>query len=141
MQCFYSAWYANAMRLLGIDYGVKRVGLALSDEEGIMAFPHTVIENNSDLLDTIRTVIEEHNINTVVVGQSQNLEGKANPVQKHIDAFTEELKRTAKCDVVFEPEQFTTQEATRIQGKDRHTDAAAAAIILNSYITRNKETQ
>ena len=55
------------MRYLGIDYGSKRVGLSLSDEEGIMAFPYKVVMNNMELLDTIHNICGIENIGAIVL--------------------------------------------------------------------------
>ena len=125
------------MRLLGIDYGTKKVGLALSNEEGTMAFPHDVIPNDGTLVDTISALIKERNIEQIVIGKSYNLEGKPNVLQEDIDRFVNILHEAIRVSIVLEPEQFSTQEALRTQGRTKHTDASAAALILDTYIQKN----
>lgn len=126
------------MRYLGIDYGTKRVGTALTDEGGIMAFPNQVIENNNMLLKNITMLIEDENVGKVVIGHSLDLGGKPNQVQKEIDLLKKDLEERGVM-VTLEPEQFTTREASHIQGKNEKTDASAAAIILNSYLMRKRK--
>lgn len=127
-----------AMRLLGIDYGIKRVGVALSDEGGAMAFPHATYNNDASVFARITALCAEKNVGVIVLGESRSLAGESNPLQKDIDAFRERLGREGAVSIVFEPEQFTTQAALRLQGRTTQTDASAAALILDSYIHRQK---
>lgn len=126
------------MRLLGIDYGSKRVGTALSDDKGLMAFPHEVLQNDKNLLSYIAKIIDEKEVTKIVIGHSKNREGDTNPIHERVTEFITDLTLEFGLPVELEPEQYTTQEAVRFQGKNEHTDASAAAIILNSYITRNE---
>lgn len=126
------------MRLLGIDFGTKKVGLALTDESGTMAFPHDVIPNDGSFLNAIEALITEKEVATVVIGHSLNLDGTPNAVQSDIEAFIADLTLRVPIPIHLEPEQMTTQQAAAITGKNDQTDAAAAAIILDTYITRNK---
>lgn len=124
------------MRYLGIDYGRKRVGLSLSDETGTMAFPYTVIPNNEQLVSTLKKIITDEAVAVVVIGHSKNHDGGDNPVHAAAEALRTDLTLATGVPVRFEPEQYTTQEALRTQGRTVQTDAAAAAIILNSYLSR-----
>jgi putative Holliday junction resolvase len=125
------------MRLLGIDYGTKRVGLALSDDKGMMAFPHAVLPNDSNLLKAIEKVIAANNVEKIVIGHSLGRRGEANPVHEAVEELIQDLTLSVGLPVELEPEQYTTQEALRIQGRTEHTDASAACIILNSYIMKH----
>lgn len=127
------------MRYLGIDYGSKRVGTALSDEAGLMAFPHVVLENNDKLLDDLEKIIEENNVTEIVIGHSVNREGGNNKIHDAVTELVTDLTLSLGLPVHLEPEQYTTQEAIRFQGRTDKTDAAAASIILNSFITRTKK--
>jgi putative holliday junction resolvase len=124
------------MRILGIDYGSKRVGLALTNEEGTMAFPHTVLPNDEQLLKTIESLIEKEGVTHIVVGHSLNKAGEPNAVHARIEEFIQDLTLHIGLPVDLEPEQFTTQAALRIQGRNAMTDASAAALILDGFITR-----
>lgn len=124
------------MRHLGIDYGTKRVGLALSDEAGQMAFPHTVVPNDAALLSTIKTLVSEKDVAVIVVGHSLNRNGEPNAVHVAVESLIQDITLELGLPVHLEPEQYTTQAATRIQGKNDQTDAAAAALILDSYLIK-----
>lgn len=126
------------MRKMGIDFGTKRVGIAITDEEGAMAFPHGVIPNTKELLNELSKLIEEKEISEIVIGHSLNKEGKPNVVQQKIDELITDLTLETGLPIHLEPEVFSTQEALHFQGRNDMTDASAATIILNSYITKNK---
>lgn len=126
------------MRRLGIDFGTKKVGIALTDESGSMAFPHDVIPNDTNLLTYIESLISEKKVEEIVIGHSLNLAGAPNPVQAHIDAFIADMTLRQPIPIHLEPEQLSTQQAAKITGRNDKTDAAAAAIILDSFITKQK---
>lgn len=133
------------MRYLGIDYGTKKIGLALSDEAETMGFPHTTLPNTPKLLDELGALIAEKNIGAVVIGESHNLSGGENPVMGDIKTLAEALTKHTGIAVVFEPEVFTSVEARRLPHKKERSrskkgtisiDASAAALILTSYLSR-----
>lgn len=123
---------------MGIDYGHKKVGIALSDEGGLMAFPHGVFPNDTTLLKTICNLAEEKKVTEIVIGHSLNKDGEANKIHSKTEEFITDLTLHLGIPVHLEPEHYTTQQAIRFQGRTENTDAAAAAIILDSYIMRNK---
>lgn len=125
------------MRYMGIDYGTKRVGIALSDESGAMAFPESVIENNDSLLEKITDLIKEKEVEAVVMGESKDFKGKDNSVMTDIRDFQNKLE-VLGIEVYLEPEFLTSHQAAQIQGENAMHDASAATIILNSYLSRQK---
>lgn len=125
------------MRILGIDYGTKRVGLALTDEKGVMAFPHSVVQNGGRLMETLEMLIEREGVEKIVVGYSLNREGNPNQIHNAVKELIGDLTLRTGLPIELEPEQYTTQEAKRLQGKNEMTDASAAAIILNSYLRKH----
>lgn len=127
------------MRFLGIDYGGKRVGVACSDEGGRMAFPLIVLENNADLIKELERIIEEKGVKEIVIGHSLDRSNHANPVQEEINELVTDLTLVAGLPVHLEPEQYTTQAALREQGRNVMTDASAAALILDSFLTKRKK--
>ena len=127
------------MRLLGIDYGSKKIGLALTDDKAMMAFPHAVIPNDSAAGKYIETLVLKEKVVEIVIGHSLGRDGKPNKVHAGAEALMLDLTLSLGIPIHLEPEQYSTQEAMRIQGKNDMTDAAAATIILNSYIERNTE--
>lgn len=135
-------------RILGIDFGSKRIGVALSDELGSLAFPLTVISgfgHNVDKKDgkkdqSINEVIElakEKNVFIVVIGHSVNLRGEDNAIMEDARVLGDALLN-AGFKVEYEPEMYSTVSATKFQGENKQVDASAAAIILQSYLDRIK---
>lgn len=133
--------YYGPMRYLGIDYGSKKVGLALSDEAGTMGFPHGVLPTTSALENALLTLIREKEVGALVVGESRNFSGEPNPIATAARALGESLAEKTGVDIHFEPETYTTQEARRFpdgtrMGGSPDVDAAAAALILTGYLDR-----
>lgn len=124
------------MRYLGIDYGAKRVGIALSDEEGRVAFPQGVFPNDKNLLAALAALCRERGIAEIVVGDSRDFSGAPNKIAEQIDVFKKEIGEATKLSVHYEPEFWTSAQAERFQGKIKKLDASAAAIILQSFLDR-----
>src|SRR3990167_8930114 len=99
------------MRYAGIDYGKKRVGVALSDEGLSFALPKVVL---------------------------LNYKNEENAIMEEAKDFAKKISGVTGVNVVFEPEFLTSAEAERVQGKNKMHDASAAAIILKSYMAKNK---
>ncbi len=135
---FHITRYNTLMRLLGIDFGSKKTGLALTDESGSMAFPHSVIPTNADLLKTVEALIVREKVGEIVLGYSLNRDGEPNKVHEAASELLLDLTLATGLPVHLQPEQYTTQAAIRLQGKSVMTDAAAAALILDSFITQKK---
>ncbi len=128
-------YYTGDMKIMAIDYGSKRVGVASTDDTGEFALPRMVLSNDGKLLRNILNFAEENKIERVVIGESRNLKGEANPILDDIIKFGDTLAEDG-MDVVFHPEVYTSMEAQQIQGKTAMNDASAAAIILKSYLER-----
>lgn len=125
------------MRYLGIDYGSKRIGLALSDESGKVAFPHVILENNANLLEKIAKICEEKRVEKIVLGESLNLKREANLIMAEINKFKEKLTRVIGLEIILEPEWFTSALASRsAANKKAKVDDSAAALILQTYLDR-----
>lgn len=124
------------MRYLGIDYGTKRIGVAVSDASGKMSFPKQVIANAADCLSELGGFIEEYEVDEIIIGHSLNKDASDNVLQKDIESFIADLTLEFGLPVHLEPEQYTTQAALRIQGRNDQTDASAAALILDSFLTK-----
>jgi putative Holliday junction resolvase len=123
------------MKYLGIDFGEKRVGIAISDEDGKFAFPTTVLTNDSDLMKNIVDLCMKNNAEAVVMGESRNFQGQINNIMWKIEGFKKQLE-TIGFKVVFEPEFMTSIQASQITGENKMLDASAAAIILQAYLNR-----
>ena len=144
------------MKFLGIDYGTKRIGLATSDEDGVLAFPKFIVANDSMTLDNIGQILKDEDISEVVIGESVDFSGQANPVALRAEAFAEELIKKFNVLVHREKEFLTSVEARKgivtkesLNANNSHSkmgkegtgraDASAAALILQRYLDkRNK---
>jgi putative transcription antitermination factor YqgF len=128
------------MRYLGIDYGTKKIGLALSDDAGAMGFPHDILPNDARLLTTIQDLITREHVGAVVIGDSKDFKGIENPVAAEARAVGARLGEDG-TPVHYQTEMLTTQEARRdFEGirTSGHAivDSSAAALILTSFLSR-----
>jgi putative Holliday junction resolvase len=126
------------MKTLGIDFGSKRVGLALSNETGEFALPFGVIENNTQLVTEIGELCTLNSVGDIVVGESKDFKGDDNVIMKDIRTFVDTLQKETGLPVSLHPEFLTSIEAERLQGKNDMLDASAAALILSSYLDLKK---
>jgi putative Holliday junction resolvase len=133
------------MRYLGVDYGSKNIGLALSDEAGTMGFPRNIVSNTPKLVDQLCALIKKERVGAVVIGESRTLSGAENPIAKDARALGRELTKRAGIPIFYESEVFTSAEARRepakkIKSRSRQrrgrVDAAAASLILTSFLSR-----
>jgi putative Holliday junction resolvase len=123
------------VRYLGIDFGEKRVGIAVSDEDGKIAFPVSVLPNNENLMKGIVDLCMKNAVEMVVMGESRDFQGQINTIMWKIQGFKKQLE-TIGFKVVFEPEFMTSVQASQITGENKMLDASAAAIILQAYLNR-----
>ena len=145
------------MKFLGIDYGTKRIGVAISDENGFFAFPKEIMLNNADIFKKLGEIIEKENISEIVIGESVDFSGKLNALSARIDVFILELQEKlsafgGKLPVHKQKEFLTSVEARRSKGgkklspsqahskvkqiKSGRIDASAAALILQRYLDK-----
>ena len=129
------------MRYVGIDFGTKRVGVAVSDDGATIAFPYAVFDNDAKLLENIVALIEEYGVAAIVIGHSLDQYAKPNAVQSAIESFMTDLTLQCPTPIHLEPEQYTTQAALRIQGRNEKTDASAAALILDGFLQKQRSQQ
>jgi putative holliday junction resolvase len=132
------------MRILAVDHGEKRIGLALSDETARLARPLTVLKHVSRALDAARVaqIAVEQGAGLVLVGQSFDLDGKPNAAGRSAARFADALKLQSDLPVILWDEALTTrdaQAAARVMGLGRgkragHLDDLAAAVLLQSYL-------
>ena len=138
------------MRILAVDHGEKRIGLALSDPTATIASPFKVIKHVSRLLDAaqVANLVSENEVGLIVIGQSFDEEGNPNLAGRRAARFAEALKEQTNIPVELFDESFSTQDAraTRIEmGVSRkkragHMDELAAVMILRSYIESQKQS-
>ena len=124
------------MRMLGIDFGEKRIGMAITDKGGKIALPLSVAKD----IDEVVRVIKERGVEKIIVGMPLSLKGKRGRMAKKTEVFIEELRKRVDIPVEEWDERFSTKEALRIGNKE-NKDAIAAAIILQSYIEGKDEAR
>jgi len=132
------------MRILAVDHGEKRIGLALSDPTATIASPLRVVKHVSRLLDAaqVANLANENDAGLIVIGQSFDEEGSPNLAGRRAAKFADALKEQTNIPIELFDESFSTQDAraTRIEmGVSRkkrsgHMDELAAVMILRSYI-------
>jgi putative Holliday junction resolvase len=140
-----------ARRVLGIDLGARRVGLAISDPSGTLARPLETIAvaGAADAVDRVARRIDElahddDGLSAVVVGMPAALDGTATPQSARASAFVAALARRTRIPIATEDERLTSREAeSRLALRERDwrkrkhkLDAAAAAVILQDYLDR-----
>lgn len=125
------------MKYIGIDYGSRRVGIALSDIDGKVAFPKEVIENNSELLSKVLNFAKDEKVDVIILGESKNYKGEGNKIAMDIEKFKKSLEEN-KLKVILEPEFMTSVQVENNFGKNEMLDASSASIILQSYLDKQK---
>lgn len=130
-------------RVLGVDYGTKRVGLAISDGIGLTARPLEVVER-ARLLGRIRHLAQEYELGTIVIGLPTGLSGNEGESARGAREMGRELSEALGLDVVYVDERFTSKMAEgallesgmKRQVRKETVDKVAAAIILQTYLDR-----
>lgn len=123
------------MKYLGIDYGEKRIGIAVSDEGGVIAFPHATIKNTTAILSEIKKICAAEKPAAIVIGMPM-LIGEVSPLMRAIQRFGDALARFTQISVAYENEIFTTKMAAHGGAKKDTIDQSSAALILQSYLDR-----
>jgi putative Holliday junction resolvase len=123
------------MKYLGVDYGSKSVGIAISDDEGKIAFPRAEVPNDGKLLQFVARMAEQEKVGKIIIGDTLSWGGEANTVTPEMQAFTAELARAVAIPSEFAYEAGSSIEASRYAPKGQeHNNAAAAALILQRYL-------
>lgn len=126
------------MKYLGIDYGSKRIGTAVSNAEGTIAFPRTTFANGRKLLETLSELLRQEKIEHIIVGDTRSHGGSENPVTAEAEKFMEALADETKLPVSRAFEVFSSIEASRYApDPNQHDDSAAAAVILQRFLDMN----
>lgn len=137
------------MRYLAIDYGQKRIGLAVSDAGGSMAFPHSVLETQADPIANIARLVRDERIEAIVVGLPLNMDGSEGPQVKAVRAFAQKLSIKVNKAITFFDERLSSAEADwklaglelSRQKKKKLQDAVAAAAFLQTFLDKQKQEQ
>ncbi len=135
-------------RTLALDVGERRIGVAVSDPDGVIAQPLRVIERRGERADLARiaALVSEEAAGRVVVGLPLTLAGEAGLAARRVERFIEQLRKALAVEVVAADERLTTAAAERslLEGglrrerRRRVRDAVAAALILQGYLDRRR---
>ncbi|MEN8114411.1 MAG: Holliday junction resolvase RuvX [Actinomycetota bacterium] len=132
-------------RVLGLDPGERRIGVALSDPTGTIASPHSVIDRRTtSVADAVRSICEEFAVELIVVGLPTGLSGNEGPAAQAAREVAKTVGETTGLPVELQDERFTTvtAEAALLEGGVRRAkrkdvrDKVAAAVILQGYLDR-----
>ncbi|MBV8098384.1 MAG: Holliday junction resolvase RuvX [Verrucomicrobia bacterium] len=131
------------MRCLGIDFGSSRIGIAVSDDLGMLAHPLETIPNDSEFLSRLQQIALEKGVSRIVVGIPRNMDGSYGPAAEKAKLFLAQLKSEfAGVQLIAWDERLTTVEAQRLlhaAGRDIKKsrpviDQVAAQVLLQSYL-------
>ena len=128
-------------RVMALDVGERRVGVAVSDPSGTLATPHTVIQRSSKAKDfaAVARLVSELDIERVVVGLPLTLDGEMGPQARRVTRYAHALAETLDVPLEFHDERYSTVTAGELlimSGRKSRVpiDAAAAAVILQDYL-------
>jgi putative holliday junction resolvase len=151
---FYASIFSMSTgRFLGIDFGTKRIGVAVSDAGNTLSFPKEIVPNDAKAFEKLSGIIKENNITEIVVGESVDFSGRLNALSERIEIFIEELKEKFHLPIQKQKEFLTSVEArkmgssksdlspsqahSKLKDKKRGSaDASAAALILQRYLDK-----
>jgi len=135
-------------RILGLDYGRRRIGVSISDPLGVTAQPLTTWSGlcRNDVVDKVLTLIAEMEVESIVIGLPLSLSGKRGPMAREVERFTEHLKQRIGIPVTLWDERLTSTQARRaihkIQEKPSRNkekvDLIASVLLLQNYLDYQK---
>ena len=134
-------------KVLGIDYGDARIGLAVAETIIGIAHPHAVIESNEKAVQEIADLVGKENIETIVIGLPLSLSGEEGTQASEVRRFAEDLAKITKVYIKFQDERLSSRQAENIlismdKSRDERkagADAYQAAIILQTYLDSSGE--
>lgn len=133
-------------RLLGLDIGGKRIGVAISDEMGSIASPLTMIDARSNVAQELRRLIERYGIARIVVGLPIGLSGREGPQAQEVRSVADALAESLGVELIYSDERMSSavaeqaliSQGTRREKRKQHIDAMAAAVILQGYLDHQR---
>lgn len=138
------------MRVLGLDVGERRIGIALSDSLGITAQRLPVLERRSaaDDLTALKALVTAHDVRLIVMGLPLTMQGDRGPSAKRVEAFAQRLQRVAHVPVQLLDERLTTKQGERIllamdvsrRKRKQRIDTIAAQLILQQYLDAQRRS-
>ena len=131
------------MKILGLDIGEKRIGIAISDRDEKISAPYGIIDNDSNFKTNIEKIINEYNIKKIVIGMPYTLKGDIGTQARKVIQFVKENINFENVDIDYFDERFTSSipeyEIKKSKMKKKDIDKLSAAIILQDYLYKNNE--
>ena len=131
-------------RIMGIDFGLKRIGLALSDPLSVFAYPYKTLVNDKNFWNEISKIVRDKNIKKIILGYPVNEQGSKSEITSGVEKFSKKLKNKFGIQIIFWDERYTSAiarekilESVTKKSKRRNKDLIdqnSAAIILQEYI-------
>lgn len=125
------------MRVLGIDFGTKRIGLALSDESHTLAREYNIYSPNQ-FWQEIKNIIDSEGVERVVIGLPLNMSGDSTDKTREVQEFSDQLQEQLTVPIEFMDERLSSVMANNLPGGRQNVDSLAAQIILQNYLDKNK---
>ena len=135
-------------RVLGIDFGTRRIGLALSDPTGMVASPLPFLENTGvkQVVSKLKEMVESQGIETVVVGLPRNMDGTYGPSAEKVRDFVAQVQPAISARIITQDERLTTSQASRdlaqmgLSQKElrKKVDSSSATLILQQFLDRTQ---
>ncbi len=125
------------MKILGIDYGEKRIGLAISDEGRTFARELTILSPSQFWLQ-IQTVIANNQITQIVLGWPLNMSGEMTQKTREVKTFGEKLEKLTEIKIEIIDERLSSVMAGKLPGGHKNVDSLAAQILLQNYLDKQK---
>ncbi|MGK9476632.1 Holliday junction resolvase RuvX [Melioribacter sp. OK-6-Me] len=133
-------------RILSLDYGEKRVGVAVTDPLNIFAYPVTTLDNDANLITNILKLIDEYNVTKIIIGNPLKESGEESKVSLIVKDFSQKLQNACGIEIEFVDERYTSHIAQRriiesVPTKKKRRDKGlidknAAAILLEDYLRK-----
>jgi putative Holliday junction resolvase len=134
----------NESRVMALDFGMKRIGIALSDSLKLFAYPHTTLPNDDKFYESLKSIINEKMISEIVLGIPTEIKASKTSVVKDIEKFKTELEKKFSLKVILWDESYTSSIAQQkilesVNKKQKRQnkgllDMYSAAVILQEYL-------
>lgn len=131
------------MKILGLDIGEKRIGVAISDRDEKLSAPYGIIKNDRDFKTNIEKIINEYHIKKIVIGMPYTLKGDIGPQAWNVMGFVEKNIDFKNVDIDYFDERFTSSipgyNIKKSDRKKKDIDKLSASMILQDYLKKNNE--
>jgi putative Holliday junction resolvase len=130
------------MKILGLDIGDKKIGVAISDKLETISIPLTIIKNNENTRYNLNKLIKENDIKIIVVGIPYTLKGTIGFQAKKVISFIDDILKNFGLEIVYIDERFTSKISIKVLGaknRDGAVDKISASLILDDYLNRKSK--